>query len=141
MPKPIAQRGFKIKAGDISTNFMEYSISGTGMETLHLYAAEKRSGIIINLDEGSVESILISTPEITTRIGIDDVDCMKSDLPQQAVQRSMQQAREIYNCALKFLNIEERLKEYQPRFSHLLEINPLNVLGIEKIEDFIDKIK
>lgn len=141
MPRPIAQRGFKLKAGDATSNYIEYNINGEGMEILQLYAAEKRSSILINLDEGRVESVFISTPEITTRIGTEGIECMKSYLPQQAAQRSLQQASEIYTYALKFLNIEEKLKEYRPRFSHLLEINPFNVLGIEKIDDFIDKMK
>lgn len=138
MVSPIFQRGFKTGAG--KNNTIEYKIGTDGMEVLQLFSLERHSCVSIASDEGSIKSVAITSPELSVYLSIDEVGCITSELPQQAAKRTFEQAKYIYQQCIKMLNVNEKLKEYAPRFSNELEINPFNVLGINdgNLEDFIN---
>lgn len=138
MASPMSQRGFKIGAG--KNNTIEYKIDTNGMEVLQLFSLERRSCVSIMSDEGNIKLVTINSPEFSVYLSIDEAGCITSELPQQAAKRTFEQAKYLYQQGVKMLDVNEKLKEYAPRFSNELEINPFNILGINdgNLEDFIN---
>ena len=56
------------------------------------------------------------------------------------LQVNLQQAQEVYNAVKDLLKVDERLKDYVPRFSYAPEITLASILGLDNICD-LNKLK
>jgi len=138
MPKPISQRGFEVSKGNIDRVYISYAIDETGLECISVYKnlshKKLQSRVSMTLDEGNIKYLLYDTPQFK------DSDSMEGE----EWKIKSKQAMEIYHEVKRILNVDKKLKNYHPRFSHESEFSPFNVLGLEdasQLESWVEEGK
>lgn len=131
MPKPISQRGFEVDK-KLKDGRMKYEINGEGGEEINIYSGE--NFIEIAYMDGGLYRLIVNTPQISNLIMMLDGEMVTSS-SEGRLEENLRQAEEIYNEVKEILKVEEKLKEYIPKFSHVTEITLYNVLNIEGARD------
>lgn len=142
MVKEIDLRGFMTeeKYNGIT---MRYRIDGNGIEEVFLNSEDFSFSITINIDNENLKLVYVMTRQYwgSLDIGIKfDID-INPPTSRKNAQINAQQAKAIYQEVKRLLKVEEKIKDYVPRFSSLLEINPYNILGINEVSELESLVK
>jgi len=155
MPKPIHQRGFRVERKIFDRGRITNLINSEGLEVIFI-EKDRHNSIRISSDEGNITDFSISTPQFF-KLDFDrklyesfedepkydsesdleeetdlEFDFLKnSEMPEENIPLNLEQAAKIYQEVKRILNIEEKLKDYIPQFSHISELNLYSALGID----------
>jgi hypothetical protein len=147
MPKPIAQRGFEVSKSN-SYGLIRYCIDNEGNENIDIFGDGGR--ISIGADKGVIFGIWVKNPQVDffsmkNSEGIEGIACDADEktlrLPKETLENNFEQAKEIYDCVVKLLEVKNKIKEYTPRFSHESELTLYNLMGIEDLNEFETMIR
>lgn len=136
MPKIISQRGFKISKGDIDRYYISYSIDKEGLENISVHK-DFNNYVSITSDGEDIKSISFQSPQLSKYISISPEEIKElfggKKSPDELIKEELEQALAIYHEVRRILNVDEKLKDYLPRFSHESEFNLYNILGIDDV--------
>lgn len=126
MPKPIHQRGFSIKLGNYSDNYVTYSIGQDGEEEVYIDFKKRDGSYNILITNSNEEfSVHFQTPQ--TSDSLEGGDFLGNS------QQNLEEGKMIFEWVKKRLNIEENLAKYSPRFSNESELTLFNIMGIDSL--------
>ncbi len=130
MVKELCYRGFEIVGGDLECG-ISYKINKDGIERVSING--NKSSITIWIDDEKVNGISIINEQADEYFN----ENQNSPFP---IETNFQQAIEIYRVVKRILDVDNKIKEYVPRFSSESELTLFNILGIEEasqLEKFV----
>lgn len=128
--------------------YVSYSIDNSGLERISVYKDFNMRVSVVS-DGENIKSISFETPQLRKDVSLGDETLnMLRELEGgeqlcELEKENLEQALNIYHEVKKILDVDEKLKDYKPRFSHVSEFSLYNVLGIDdasEIKSLIEKV-